>query len=73
MQLRECNHFCKCDFNGCNNPAKFTLSHEGNLKRDLCFCEGCLKAMHGEISKLLTPKAIKSPFKINQRIKKEGE
>lgn len=73
MELHECNHFCKCDFNGCNNKAKYTFSCGGNIRRDLCFCEECLKGMYNEISKMLVPKAIKSPFKINQRLRREDE
>ena len=73
MELKECNHFCKCDFYGCLNKAKYCFSVEGKIKRDLCFCEDCLKGMYKEISKVITPKAIKSPFKLNQKLRREDE
>lgn len=73
MLLSECNHFCKCDFFGCKNRGKYIFSKHGPLKRDLCFCEECVRELHGEISKILTPKALKSPFKLNQKLRRNGD
>lgn len=73
MELKECKHFCKCDFNGCNNRAKYSFSTKGIIKRDLSFCEECLKGMFEEISKLQIPRPIKSPFKLNKKLRKEDE
>lgn len=73
MEIKECNHFCKCDFYGCNNKAKYSFSCDGKIKRDLSFCEECLKGMYNEIAKLQIPKAIKSPFKLNQKLRREDE
>lgn len=73
MQISECKHFAKCDFLGCNNKAKYTFSTKGIIRRDLCFCEECLKGMYEEIARLQTPKALKSPFKLNKKLRKENE
>lgn len=71
MELNECNHFCKCDFGGCSNKAKYIFSNGNKLRRELCFCEECLKGMYNEIAKILVPKAIRSPFKINQKLRRK--
>lgn len=70
MEIRECKHFVKCDFFGCNNVAKYSFSTKGIIKRDLCFCEECLKGMYEAIAKLQIPKAIESPFRLNKKTKK---
>ena len=72
MEINECKHLTKCDFYGCNNLAKYSFSTKGIIRRDLSFCEECLKGMHKEASKILTPKGTTSPFKLNKRLK-EGE
>lgn len=73
MEISECKHFAKCDFYGCNNKAKYSFSTKGLIKRDLCFCEDCLRGMYNEISKLQVPKGIKSPFKLNKKLRSEDE
>lgn len=70
MEIRGCKHFVKCDFFGCNNVAKYSFSTKGIIKRDLCFCEECLKGMYEAIAKLQIPKAIESPFRLNKKTKK---
>ena len=55
MEIKECIHKVKCDFYGCNNLAKYSFSTKGVIKRDLCFCEECLKGMYNEIAKLQKP------------------
>ncbi len=67
MEIHECKCKVKCDFYGCNNLAKYTFSTKGLIKRDLCFCEECLKGMYQAIGKIQTPKPISSPFKLNKR------
>lgn len=73
MEIRECKHLTKCDFYGCNNKASFCFSTKGIIRRDLCFCEECLKGMYGEIAKLQTPKGIKSPFKLSKKLRGNDE
>lgn len=68
MEINECKHLCKCDFYGCNNMAKFSFSTKGVIRRDLSFCEECLKGMHEAISPMITPKGTTSPFKLNKRL-----
>lgn len=71
MEICDCKHHVKCDFYGCNNLAKYSFSTKGIIKRDLCFCEECLKGMFEVISKMQTPKAVKSPFKLNKKLKEK--
>lgn len=73
MEINECRHLVKCDFLGCNNLAKYTFSTKGVIKRNLCFCEDCLKGMYEAIAKMQTPKSIKSPFKLNKRLGKVND
>ncbi len=73
MEIKECKHKLKCDFYGCNNLAKFSFSTKGIIRRDLCFCEECLKGMYEAIAKMQTPKGIKSPFKLNKRLGKNHD
>ncbi len=73
MELNECKHLTKCDFYGCNNLAKYSFSTKGLLRRNLCFCEDCLKGMYQAVAKLQTPKGINSPFKLNKRLGKKDD
>ena len=73
MQIEKCVHKCKCDFAGCNNLAQYSFSTKGLIKRELCFCEDCLMGMYEEISKMKTPKGTKSPFKLNERLRRKDE
>lgn len=73
MEINECKHLTKCDFYGCNNLAKYSFSTKGLIRRDLCFCEECLKGMYNEIAKLQTPKGLKSPFKLNKKLREKDE
>ena len=73
MQIELCEHKCKCDFAGCNNFAKYSLSTKGLLRRELCFCEDCLKGIYETASKMKVPKGTKSPFKLNERLRRKDE
>ena len=73
MEIHECKHLTKCDFYGCNNVAKYSFSTKGIIRRDLCFCEDCLKGMYNEIAKMQTPKGLKSPFKLNNKLRVKNE
>ncbi len=73
MEINECKHLTKCDFYGCNNMAKYCFSTKGIIRRDLCFCEECLKGMYNEIAKMQTPKGVKSPFKLNNKLRVKNE
>lgn len=73
MEINECKHLTKCDFYGCNNKAKFSFTTKGIIRRDLCFCEDCLKGMYEAIAKMQTPKGIKSPFKLNKKLRVDNE
>lgn len=70
MEILECKHFTKCDFYGCNNLAKYCFTTKGLIKRDLCFCEECLKGMYEQIAKLQIPKGTESPFRLNKKTRK---
>lgn len=71
MQIEKCKKQVKCDFIGCNNLADYSFSTKGLIRRELSFCNDCLKGMYQEIAKLQVPKATTSPFKLKQRLKKE--
>ena len=71
MELNKCKHIVKCDFIGCNNLATYSFSTKGLIKRDLCFCNDCLKGMYECISKTQVPKGTESPFKLNKRLKND--
>ena len=71
MELCECKHITKCDFHGCQNLAKYSFSTKGILRRDLSFCESCMRGMYEEIGKLQTPKALEGPFKLNKKLRRE--
>lgn len=73
MEIEKCNHMTKCDFFGCKNLAKYSFSTKGIIRRNLCFCEDCLKGMYEAVAKMQTPKGIKSPFKLNKRLGKNDE
>lgn len=73
MELNECKHLTKCDFYGCSNLAKYSFSTKGVIKRDLCFCEDCLKGMYECIAKMQIPKGIESPFKLKKRLRSKDE
>lgn len=73
MEINECKHLTKCDFYGCNNVAKYSFTTKGVIRRDLSFCEDCLKGMYNSISKIITPKGTTSPFKLKKRLKNEGD
>ena len=73
MQIEKCLQKTKCDFVGCNNIASYSLSTKGLIKRELCFCEKCLNEMYEEIGKIKIPKGTKSPFKLNERLRRNNE
>lgn len=71
MEITKCTHKVKCDFYGCNNLAEYSFSTKGLIKRDLCFCQDCLKGMFQALSQSLVPKGRQSPFKLNKRLKED--
>ncbi len=71
MEITKCTHKVKCDFYGCNNLAEYSFSIKGLIKRDLCFCQDCLKGMFEALSQLQVPKGRQSPFKLNKRLKED--
>lgn len=73
MEISKCVHKSKCDFYGCKNLAQYSFSVKGIIKRDLCFCEECLKGMYNAIGKLQTPKGTTSPFKLNKKLRREND
>lgn len=73
MEINECKHMTKCDFYGCNNKAKYCFMTKGIIRRDLCFCEDCLKGMYEAIGRMQTPKGLKSPFKLNKKLRISDE
>ncbi len=73
MQVSECKNLTKCDFSGCTNWAKYSFATKGVIKKDLCFCEQCLKEMYEALGKMQIPKGIESPFKYGKKLKKKVE
>lgn len=71
MQIEKVSRVTKCDFVGCSNLADYSFSTKGIIKRELAFCEDCLRGMYEEIGRLQVPKAVEAPFKLKSRIKKE--
>lgn len=71
MEMNKCCRKVKCDFYGCNNLAQYCFSVKGVIKKDLCFCEECMKGVFECISKLQIPKAVESPFNLKKRLKNE--
>ena len=71
MEIARCNRKTKCDFDGCNNLAEYCFSCKGFFRKDLCFCQDCMKGMLECISKIVVPKGTNSPFKLNKRLKDE--
>lgn len=71
MEIIKCTHMQKCDFYGCTNLACYSFSTKGLIKRDLCFCEDCLRGMYECIGKTIIPKGTTSPFKLNKRLNKD--
>ena len=71
MEINEIKHLVKCDFLGCNYLAKYSFSTKGLIKKDLCFCEECLKQMYELMAKMQIPRSLASPFKLNKRMKKQ--
>lgn len=71
MELERCKHMTKCDFYGCNNLAMYSFSTKGIVRRDLSFCESCMKGMYEAIAKIQTPKGTTSPFKPKQKLRRE--
>ena len=73
MEIEKCKHLTKCDFIGCNNLASYSFSTKGLIRRNLCFCEECLKGIYHAIGKIQTPKGMASPFKLNKKLRREHE
>ncbi|MBP3619750.1 MAG: hypothetical protein J6J24_03720 [Clostridia bacterium] len=70
MKMQIVKHQLKCDFYGCKNFAKYGFSTKGFIRRDIVFCEDCMKKMFECFSKISVPKPVKSPFKL-AKAKKE--
>ena len=71
MKMTTCKANLKCDFYGCKNLAKYAFSTKGFVRRELVFCEECMKGMFNCISKLQIPRAVESPFNLKKRLKNE--
>lgn len=69
MKMHECRNQLKCDFYGCKNLAKYCFSTKGFIRRDLAFCEDCMKEMFECISKIIVPKGVEAPFKKGKKEK----
>ena len=70
MKMEIVKHTLKCDFIGCKNMAKYGFSTKGFIRREVVFCEDCMKKMFECFSKVSVPKAIKTPFR-SAKVKKE--
>lgn len=71
MRLKKVEGDKKCEVNGCNSKADFSIATKGVFKKEFCFCESCLKKMFKGYLGTSVPKPIESPFKPNSRIRKE--
>ena len=67
MKMQMCKHDLKCDFYGCKNLAKYAFSTKGFIRRDLVFCEDCMKKMYALFGETLVPKGVESAFKGRKR------
>lgn len=70
MKIEKINRPIKCDFYGCTRMAKYGFSTKGFLRRELVFCEDCMKEMFECFSKEMVPRAIDPPYKTEKRRKK---
>ncbi len=70
MRMEICKHQQKCDFYGCKNMAKYSFSTKGFLRKDLVFCEDCMKKMFESFSKMVVPKPVEAPFKNKKKKEK---
>lgn len=66
MRMEVCKTQQGCDFYGCKNLAKYSFSTKGFLRRDLVFCEDCMKKMFECFSKECVPKPVDAPFKMKR-------
>lgn len=69
MKLEICNNQMKCDFYGCKNVAKYKLKTKGFFRKEIVFCEYCMKKMYENFSKVFIPKPVDAPFKNGRRSK----
>lgn len=67
MKMTRCMPNLKCDFYGCKNNAKYAFSTKGFLRKELVFCDDCMKGMFECFSKNLVPKGVESAFKNRRR------
>lgn len=67
MKMQKCSHDIKCDFFGCKNMAKYAFSTKGFIRRELVFCEECMKEMYALFGEVLVPKGVESAFKGRKR------
>ena len=71
MEIKKCEIPIKCDVNGCNNTAKYTLQFKKRvLASNMYFCENCLKELYCDLGKIFVPK---SPQNFMKKKIKEGE
>ena len=70
MKMDICRNQIKCDFYGCKNMAKYSFSTKGFIRRDLVFCEDCMKKMFECFSKEVVPKPVEAPFKARRNKEK---
>ena len=69
MIITKITHKTKCDYAGCKNMAEVMISSESDIKKKMCFCQECLKAMYEAYSKDVTPKAVEAPFKKQKKLR----
>ena len=74
MEIKKQQFKIKCDMPGCKNLSGFVMENKtffGNSK--VCFCEECIKKIHGFYAKLITPKSPVNMLNKKRTVKKVKE
>ncbi|MBR2468291.1 MAG: hypothetical protein IKB42_04550 [Clostridia bacterium] len=62
MEIKKNDLKIKCDIMGCKNLVNYSVSTSDNPRNNLNICESCLKELHKQFSKVVTPKSIKNIY-----------
>lgn len=62
MEIKKITTKIKCELAGCKNLADYIIVTSDNQRYNFNICESCLKELHKQTSKLITPKSIKNVY-----------